>query len=274
MTPDQEARFELAWESQTRDAELRILRGLELELPEDVEIQRRVGVCLSGLGKLDEARRVLVAAQAREPDGWTSVYLGNLEWRADNLAAAEFHFRRAMREMPELAVPIWCLADLQVALDKPQEAEALFRSAIRIDQRDPAAHAALGRFLLRRGVRDEGAAEVLAALTLDPANKVAVSMVKQFKLETPPLNAQRSQSDGEFRPTPTRSAKELRLAAEALRRKAIILSQLSCHADSGSPDKRRNDDPRWLKRKSLDADARARKKERALEHKERQQNKG
>ncbi|RPI12050.1 MAG: tetratricopeptide repeat protein [Lysobacterales bacterium] len=154
-------------------------RGLEIEAA-NVELLNAIGFALFQQGHSREAVVELEKAIAADPKhakshnnmALASIELGELE-------IAEAHYRESLAIQPQPAI----YNDLGVVLERlgmPEDAEAAYRSALKLDSRSSAAHTNLGASLARSGKYAEAEKHFRAALAADPKNAVAQKGLSQL----------------------------------------------------------------------------------------------
>jgi len=90
----------------------------------------QLGVSYEERGELDIARKQYEMATDL-PEAW--FYLGNVDFRQQRWEAAEIHYRRAIRKMPEDPRPLNNLAWMLLTRnDRLDEAETLARHAVEL----------------------------------------------------------------------------------------------------------------------------------------------
>src|SRR5262245_65155210 len=100
----------------------------------------------------------------------------------DEWDAAEKEFVEGQKRLPDLAVPVWCQADVYRKRGDLKESERLYRAAVKLEPHDASTLARLGRLLLENNKRTEGAKYLQMALKEDPTCRVALKWKKQFNV--------------------------------------------------------------------------------------------
>ena len=135
------------------------------------------------LGEVEEAERALRAAVELDDNGWAHLYLGNLYYGEQDWDAALREFHAAGKTLPGLNVPLWCAGDIHREAGDLEESERYYRKAVEVGPSDPAALARLGRLLIERGNRADGAAYINRALEKDATCKVALKWKRRYKVD-------------------------------------------------------------------------------------------
>lgn len=93
---------------------------------------------------------------------------GYLLWKAQKLDAAAEQFRAELANNPDSALALTYLADSQIKLDRPQQAQEYLERAARIDPSIALAHLDLGIVYGNQGKKDEALRELKIAEKLEP----------------------------------------------------------------------------------------------------------
>ena len=117
-----------------------------------------------------------------DDDGWGHLYLGNLFFTKEDWDAAEVEFRKGKKLLPDIAAPIWCLGDVYHAKGDIRKSEKYYRMAVKLAHTDADSLARLGRLLLEKNCRIEGAEYIKQALEQDSSCRVALKWKKQYKI--------------------------------------------------------------------------------------------
>lgn len=120
-----------------------------------------------------DTSEAVAEALARKPDAQRtpaerSAAAGFKALLAGDLQAAESSFGQSLKSDPNLAAALLGLADVRLRQQRPSEAETLLKRALTIEPRNPALHAALGRFYYVRGDLAKAKASYGEAIRLDP----------------------------------------------------------------------------------------------------------
>lgn len=116
--------------------------------PEYAVAHSELGWSLRQTNQYAEAEYHLrMAIELDDSDGWAYVYLGNLMWVTDDLAAAEQAFKTSVEIWTDSSLPVWCLAHFYEHQGHRQDAEELYERALHIDPNDPQANKRFGIYL-------------------------------------------------------------------------------------------------------------------------------
>lgn len=135
----------------------RLYHGLQLLQPEALYLLENALACYR------EAQRI-------DPDDrrWPYLEAFALDARGD-LEPAARKYRAVLESPPNRVTVLLRLADVEHRLGRPAAAEALWREALALDPRQPAAHYGLGRLALAGGEAAAAAAALERAVELAPA---------------------------------------------------------------------------------------------------------
>jgi Tfp pilus assembly protein PilF len=156
-------------------------RGLEIE-PANVELLNAIGFALFQQGHSREAVvefEKAIAADPKHAKSHNNMALASIE--LGELEIAEAHYRESLAIQPQPAI----YNDLGVVLERlgmPEDAEAAYRSALKLDSKSSAAHTNLGASLARSGKHAEAEKHFRAALATDPKNAVAQQGLAQLQV--------------------------------------------------------------------------------------------
>ena len=142
-----------------------------------------LGRCYLKLKKFKKAESLLKTAISLDDDGWGHLYLGNLFFTKENWNAAEIEFRKGKQILSDLAVPLWCLADVYRAKGEIKKSEKFYRAAIKLQPTNADSLARLGRLLLEESRQIEGTKYIKQALEQDKSCRVALKWKKQFGIK-------------------------------------------------------------------------------------------
>ncbi len=127
---------------------------------------------------IDHLRR---AIELNPSDGWAYVYLGNLLWASGELASAEQALKMGITVWPDDSLTHWCRASFYEFQGQTQEAKKLYQRAVQLDNNDPEANLRFGLFLKELGEGKKARFYLEHALTLDPKNEYARSILSTLK---------------------------------------------------------------------------------------------
>ena len=106
----------------------------EMQTPDDVDLLVRIGIRYVKLPQLDRAYEYYMRALQLDPDdGWTHIYLGNLNYASKRYPDAFSCFSRGAELLPEVACPYWCLGDVYHAMGNDSLAAANYEKAITME---------------------------------------------------------------------------------------------------------------------------------------------
>jgi Tfp pilus assembly protein PilF len=141
-----------------------------------------LGHSYRNLNKLKKAESMFKTAISLDDDGWGHLYLGNLFFTKEDWDAAEVEFHKGRQFLPNIATPIWCLADVYRAQGNVKKSEKFYRAAVKVDPTDAASLARLGRLLLEENRPTQGAKYIKQSLERDKNCSVALKWKKQYKI--------------------------------------------------------------------------------------------
>jgi Tfp pilus assembly protein PilF len=141
-----------------------------------------LGITYLDLDEVEKAESMLRTSISLDDDGWAHLYLGNLFFGLENWDAAEIEFRLAKQRLPDLSVPLWCIADVYRARGDVKKSEKFYRAAVELEPKDATSLAHLGRLLLENKRRDEGTQYIRRALKEDKSCKSALKWKRQYKI--------------------------------------------------------------------------------------------
>jgi tetratricopeptide (TPR) repeat protein len=182
------------------------------EQPENVEIRVELAACLVNLGRLDGAKDLLVEALRRDPHHFEAARsLGDLELSQGNSDAALAILNPLVERWPrdkqlctlvarawqesgqaDRAQPYWEEAERATAA--LEQAQSLL-DRIKRDGGDVAARYELGKLLLDRRSREEGAGWLQSVLLYDPRHRAVHEALADFYDRTGELNLARMHRD-------------------------------------------------------------------------------
>lgn len=141
---------------------------LRKAIPHAPEIARpllylRAAQILEKAGREAEAIPILKEGVVLAPAGELFVELGDLQVKSGDFPGALESYRAAARAMPKDPTLWELVAELQLKLDKPGDAEASYRESLRVEDR-AIIHVALARLHLQRGNRPAAETELGLAL--------------------------------------------------------------------------------------------------------------
>ncbi|WP_344799985.1 tetratricopeptide repeat protein [Actinokineospora diospyrosa] len=125
-----------------------------------------------GVSRWQEGEVIAAELLKRRDDPSAHICLGVAAFRQEQLASAEYHFKRALEIDPYHGSHA-DLGALYVQMGRYEEAEAELAKAISRDWYDAAAHVELGALLLRTDRLPEAEREFRQALAVDPASAAA-----------------------------------------------------------------------------------------------------
>ena len=94
-------------------------------------------------------------------------------WARGDISAGIAEFEQAVKLMPDMALPLCCLANVYENQELWEKAEALYEQALTIEPDDSVAHMNFGRMLKRKGDKPNAEAHLRTALALDPNYETA-----------------------------------------------------------------------------------------------------
>jgi tetratricopeptide (TPR) repeat protein len=175
------AHYEEAMRSEDGGQRIVLLkRAVSLD-PEFAEAYIELGKSYLDLDEVEEAERALRAAIGLDDNGWAHLYLGHLYYCEEDWDAALKEFHAAKGRLPESSAPLWCIADIHRSAGELEESERYCRAAVAVEP-SAAALARLGRLLIEKGERAEGAIYVRRALEVDGRCRVALKCARRYKL--------------------------------------------------------------------------------------------
>ena len=175
--------YEQAMSSEDREQRIPLLkRAVSLD-PEFSDAYMELGSSYIHINDLEEADKALRASIELDDNVWAHLYLGNLFERKNDLVAALNEFHAAEKVDPELSVSLWCAGDIHRAMGDLDESERYYRKAIAAEPTDALALARLGRLLIEKGNRTEGAAYIKRALEEDSACNFALKCKSRYHVE-------------------------------------------------------------------------------------------
>lgn len=175
--------FEEAVNSEDDGRRIVLLKRAVSLNPEFSDAHMELGKSYLHLGEVEEAERALRAAIELDDNGWAHLYLGNLFYGEQDWDAALREFQAAGKTLPALNVPLWCAGDIYREAGDLDESERYYRKAVEVEPSDAAALARLGRLLMERGNRADGAAYIKRALEEDATCKVALKWKRRYKVD-------------------------------------------------------------------------------------------
>lgn len=177
-----------------------LLRTYLASHPNDVEVLHNLGMALSDLGKLDEARRYLLKALELAPlHTDTLVALGVAYERGKDPNSALVYLTRAVEQDAENPYAHRNLGAVLTELGRPEEAISHFRTAYELMPKDPT-----NVYALALGLMEFGGEERLAEA--DELHKQVIALSPQSQLAELARQARTKLAQRSFR----RTASELR----------------------------------------------------------------
>jgi tetratricopeptide (TPR) repeat protein len=110
------------------------LLAREIQTPDDVDLLVRIGIRYVKLCQLNRAQDYYLRALQLDPnDGWTHMYLGNLNYALKRYTDAISCFSRGAELLRDVACPYWCLGDAYDAMGNYYFAEADYKNAVEVE---------------------------------------------------------------------------------------------------------------------------------------------
>ncbi len=133
--------------------------------PDFVQAHDRLGLCLEGLGRPQEAiaeyeKAVWLSENAETRSPWPYYHLGSLLRQQGQFARAEKHLRRALAAGPELSAVHYELGVVLDKLGKSRQAVEFLERAAELDPSDPKSHYALARVYRRLDNKEKVVEEI------------------------------------------------------------------------------------------------------------------
>lgn len=143
-----------------------------------------LGVCMAGLGRRSEARRLFEEALRRAPDDPDPAYnLGAVCQSLGELEEAEARFHACLALDPSHLYAKVRLGQLAAAADRLDEAARLFEEAAGMDDRSALPHRHLAGLALRQRRTDTAREHLHQALLRNPRDAAALTMMARLYLD-------------------------------------------------------------------------------------------
>ncbi len=152
-------------------AEALYRRAVEIQ-PANAEARYQLGLFLSRVGKLDEARQQLEEAIRWAP-GRADLFhqLGVVQTELERYDAAIESLKQSLARGPKRPAEVYCdLGVVYARLDQADEAIRQFSQALKLDARLARAHQLWGQVLLKQGATDAAIEQLKQANRLAPEN--------------------------------------------------------------------------------------------------------
>ncbi len=150
----------------------------------NVLARNSLGVCLAGLGRLNEARRHFEKALALCPGDAPSHYnLGALCLQHGEAEAADTHFRACLAQDPRHLYALVRLGQMAEQQNKAAQAHEYYRKGMEQNPGVSLPCRLLARLELRQGRRDQAREFLHQALARNPRDAVALQMLAKLYLD-------------------------------------------------------------------------------------------
>lgn len=146
------------------------LRNALVYRPDHIDAREKLAGLLLDVGRPDDARRQYEWLQQRSPGDARYLFeLGRCAWRQKKYDEAERRYREAIRKNGGNYPEAWVnLGLVHKAMDDPDQAEADYRAALRLDPAYAGAQRRLGDLLEDRGDLEGAVVALEAAVASDP----------------------------------------------------------------------------------------------------------